>query len=233
MRQRWRSASPSVKASIAVGISSVVATQSSWNTDEQSSDRSTESHAQDSLGKLFNAMTDSRQFTHGASPFGSSIATVQCEGSSSFSASVMTRLSNIRKRRNTFKTMRDQAERETLESRFVVDWSNPIGEGSFGSVYVAEDRKTGEKVAIKKISKRATDDVSFQREMDALMHIRQHGGHPHICGLRANYDQGDYYYLVLDLVRYFFPRLDSLNACPRSCTHSHSIISLTQWWRNV
>ena len=96
--------------------------------------------------------------------------------------------------------MQDQAERETLESRYIIEWSNPIGEGSFGSVYVAEDRKTGEKVAVKKISKRATDDVSFRREMDALMHIREHGGHPHICGLRSNYDQGDYYYLVLDLV---------------------------------
>jgi aminoglycoside phosphotransferase len=124
-----------------------------------------------------------------------------CEGSSSgLSAGVLSRLSNIRKRRNTFKMMEDQAEHETLESRYSVDWSNPIGEGSFGSVYAAKDRKTGERVAVKKISKRATDDVSFQREMEALLHIRKCGGHPHICGLRSNYDQGDFYYLVLDMV---------------------------------
>lgn len=104
------------------------------------------------------------------------------------------------RRSNTFKLMENQRERETLESRYTVEWREPIGEGSFGAVYQAEEKKTGELVAVKKISKRATDDESFQREMEALLHIRSHGGHPNICGLRANYDQGDYYYLVLDLV---------------------------------
>lgn len=96
--------------------------------------------------------------------------------------------------------MQSTAQRQTLESRYQVQWRQPIGEGSFGSVFVAQDRKTGEQVAVKKISKEATDDASFQREMDALMHIRSNGGHPNICGLRENFDQGDYYYLVLDLV---------------------------------
>jgi serine/threonine protein kinase len=96
--------------------------------------------------------------------------------------------------------METQRERETLESRYKVEWEKPIGEGSFGSVFQAQEKKSGELVAVKKISKRATDDDSFQREMEALLHIREHGGHPNICGLRANYDQGDYYYLVLDLV---------------------------------
>ena len=113
--------------------------------------------------------------------------------------SIMHRLSNIR-RQNTFRRLDNMKERDTLEARYAVEWRKPIGEGSFGSVYVGEDRKTGESVAIKKISKQVHDSETFQREMDALMHIRSHGGHPNICGLRANYDQGDYYYLVLDLV---------------------------------
>jgi serine/threonine protein kinase len=116
-----------------------------------------------------------------------------------FKMPFVSRKSHLR-RSNTFKMMETQRERETLESRYKIEWAKPIGEGSFGSVFQAEDKKTGELVAVKKISKRATDDDSFQREMDALMHIREHGGHPNICGLRANYDQGDYYYLVLDLV---------------------------------
>lgn len=116
-----------------------------------------------------------------------------------FGMNFVSRRSNLR-RSNTFKLMETERERETLENRYTVEWSEPIGEGSFGAVYQAQDKKTGEHVAVKKISKRATDNESFQREMDALLHIRKHGGHPNICGLRANYDQGDYYYLVLDLV---------------------------------
>ena len=37
--------------------------------------------------------------------------------------------------------------------------------------------------------------------MDAFLHIRKSGGHPNICGLRENFDEGDYYYLILDLVQ--------------------------------
>lgn len=36
--------------------------------------------------------------------------------------------------------------------------------------------------------------------MDALLHIRSHGGHPNICMLRENFDEEDDYLLVLDLV---------------------------------
>lgn len=56
-------------------------------------------------------------------------------------------------------------------------------------------------MAVKKISKRFTNDSSFQQEMNALLQIRQKGGHPNICGLRENFDEGDFYYLVLDLIR--------------------------------
>lgn len=194
LRQFSRNSSPSLKASLAVGAGSLVLAHAEWSDDKR---RILDTLATEDNHRI--KVFDNQLFDSVTGLFFSGQSTAHCD-SSSFSASVMTRLSNIRKRRNTFKAMRDQAERETLESRYDIDWSNPIGEGSFGSVYAADDRKTGEKVAIKKISKRATDDVSFQREMEALMHIRAHGGHPHICGLRANYDQGDYYYLVLDLV---------------------------------
>lgn len=45
-----------------------------------------------------------------------------------------------------------------------------------------------------------TEHVEFQREMNALLHIRSNGGHPNICMLRENFDEEDDYLLVLDLV---------------------------------
>lgn len=54
---------------------------------------------------------------------------------------------------------------------------------------------------MKKISKQYTTDATFEREMDAFMHIRQSGDHPNICGLHENFEEGNYYYLVLDLVQ--------------------------------
>jgi Protein kinase domain len=104
------------------------------------------------------------------------------------------------RRHQTIQQMEKTATKASLKEHYDVNWSNPLGEGSFGSVHTAIERKTGEVVAVKKISKEYTDNVSFQREMDALLHIRQSGGHPNICGLRENYDEGQYYYLVLDYV---------------------------------
>jgi serine/threonine protein kinase len=88
-----------------------------------------------------------------------------------------------------------------LQSRYRVQWKQPLGEGAFGAVYIGTDVDTGERVAVKQISKSHTDNVTFQREMDALLHIRQQGGHPNICGMREHFDsQGPFYTLVLDLV---------------------------------
>lgn len=55
--------------------------------------------------------------------------------------------------------------------------------------------------AVKQISKQYTDVSTFQREMDAFLQIRKSGGHPNICGLRENFDEGDFYYLILDLIQ--------------------------------
>jgi predicted Ser/Thr protein kinase len=97
--------------------------------------------------------------------------------------------------------MADTADaKETLESKYAVQWRKPLGEGSFGNVYLAKDRKTNNRAAVKKISKKSSSDVNIQREMDALLHLRDNGGHPHICGLRENHDENDHYYIVLDLV---------------------------------
>ena len=103
-------------------------------------------------------------------------------------------------RDHTAKMMHATSELSSLRSRYRVNWWRPLGEGTFGTVYSAIDRRSGERVALKKLPKKFTDDMGFTREMDALMHLREEGGHPNICGLRENFEEGRHYYLTLDLV---------------------------------
>lgn len=103
-------------------------------------------------------------------------------------------------RYRTAQKMQESSNNKWVEDVYRVKWNRPLGEGSFGTVYQASDKKTGEKVAVKKIPKKFTDDVGFQREMDALLHVRDAGGHPNICGLRENFEEGRHYYLALDLI---------------------------------
>jgi len=87
-----------------------------------------------------------------------------------------------------------------LDDKYRVDWKTVLGEGAYGSVHPARVANTGEKVALKKISKQYTDTSSFRRETDALLRIYSNGGHPSISGLRDMYEDFDHYYLVMDLV---------------------------------
>ncbi len=105
------------------------------------------------------------------------------------------------RRHRTIEKMEESATRDTLMSKYKVNWSEPLGEGTFGVVYEAVDHVSGEKVAVKKIPKRCTDNETFQREMGALLRLRDAGGHPNICGLRENFEEGNFYYLVLDLIQ--------------------------------
>ena len=104
------------------------------------------------------------------------------------------------RRYQTLRKMDENSTKASLDSRYDIDWDSPIGEGSFGLVYVAKDRQTGEKVAVKKISKRYTNQNEFYREMNALLHLRKAGGHPGICSLREHFNEGGHYYVILDLV---------------------------------
>ena len=106
------------------------------------------------------------------------------------------------RRQATIQKMDETAvQDERLESRYDVHWQQaPLGEGAFGVVWAATDRSTGERVAVKKIPEHCTDLASFQREMDALLLLRERGGHPYTANLRANYEEQGAYYLVMDLV---------------------------------
>eukprot|EP00550_Attheya_septentrionalis_P001543 CAMPEP_0198291050 /NCGR_PEP_ID=MMETSP1449-20131203/8707_1 /TAXON_ID=420275 /ORGANISM="Attheya septentrionalis, Strain CCMP2084" /LENGTH=853 /DNA_ID=CAMNT_0043989641 /DNA_START=254 /DNA_END=2815 /DNA_ORIENTATION=+ len=103
-------------------------------------------------------------------------------------------------RHRTIANMESTMNHSKMESRYKINWTEVLGEGAFGMVYSAVDRLTGEKVALKKISKDCTSDASFQQEMNTLLHLMAVGGHCNICGLHEHYDEGKYYYLILDLI---------------------------------
>ena len=105
-----------------------------------------------------------------------------------------------RQRLPTSLVLKRNAKHSTIESKYTIDWKKPLGQGAYGAVYRAIGRKTGNSVAVKQIHKRFTDEDSFQREMDSLMLVKDHGGHPNLVGMRENFDQGDHFYIVLDLV---------------------------------
>jgi serine/threonine protein kinase len=69
------------------------------------------------------------------------------------------------------------------------------------AVYMCTDRITGEKHALKEMPKKYTNNESFQREIVALLRVRESGSsHPNICELKETFDENDNYYLVLDLI---------------------------------
>jgi len=104
-------------------------------------------------------------------------------------------------RQPTVERMNKTANQEkTVNSLYEIYWDDPIGVGTFGNVYQGRHRKTKVPVAVKKIPKRFTNDATFQREMDVLLHLEKTGGHPSICLMQEHFNEGDYYYLVFDLI---------------------------------
>ncbi len=75
-----------------------------------------------------------------------------------------------------------------------------LGEGAYGKVYKALSYKEGKDVALKVISRNDTDGSDFQREIDALEFLKEHGGHPHICNMIDYHDDGKLYYVSMELI---------------------------------
>mmetsp|Transcript_22555 Transcript_22555/g.51896 ORF Transcript_22555/g.51896 Transcript_22555/m.51896 type:complete len:421 (-) Transcript_22555:88-1350(-) len=93
-----------------------------------------------------------------------------------------------------------KTNRSAPQDRYHIEWSRLLGRGSYGSVHLATDSNTGERVAMKRIDQRATNSVVVHQEIDALQTIQKLGGHQNIVGFRDFYRDGDFQYLVLDLV---------------------------------
>jgi hypothetical protein len=131
--------------------------------------------------------THSSRLQHFVSP-----ATSGCEGA-------LLTFPRLR-RQATIEQLQVTASPNRLENTYRIRWDDKLGEGAYGSVYLAHHKITGEAVAVKEIDKRFTDSTSFQREMDALLRIREFSGHPHVCGMREHFEQGNFFYIVMDLV---------------------------------
>jgi serine/threonine protein kinase len=113
---------------------------------------------------------------------------------------LMTRNINLKRRSTLLKLNENSKPISSLKTKYKVSWKTPIGEGAFSTVFVATNRSTMDKVAIKKIPKQFTDSDAFQNEMDALLKIQENGGHPNCCSLNESFEDGKNFYLVLDLV---------------------------------
>ena len=88
-----------------------------------------------------------------------------------------------------------------MNKKYNIDWSNVLGEGAYGKVHLARVAATGEKVALKNISKRFTNSSAFTTETAALWRIYDAGGHPNISGLRDIYEDYSHFYVIIDLAR--------------------------------
>ena len=115
-------------------------------------------------------------------------------------ASIPTSSSSSSSPRNVMLHSRRSLRGRSLHAKYLVDWSTVLGEGAYGTVHPGRLKATGEKVAIKKISRHFTTSNTFQAETDALQRIYDNGGHPNISGLRDMYEDATHYYLILDLV---------------------------------
>ena len=99
------------------------------------------------------------------------------------------------------KEKNDKNNQKIMHTKYNIDWSNVLGEGAYGKVYLARVADTGEKVALKKISKRYTNSSAFISETAALWRVYDAGGHPNISGLRDIYEDDSHFYVILDLAR--------------------------------
>lgn len=73
-----------------------------------------------------------------------------------------------------------------------------IGEGGYCVVHKGRDRRTGELVAVKMLSKTETSAREFWSEVDVL---RVAGQHPNIMQLRGTFETDDCWYIVQDLAQ--------------------------------
>lgn len=63
------------------------------------------------------------------------------------------------RRFDTLRQIDQKSSKQSLAEKYKVDFASELGVGAFGSVHLAENRQTGQKVALKKISKVRVDPL--------------------------------------------------------------------------
>jgi len=86
----------------------------------------------------------------------------------------------------------------TLES--VYDLKDELGKGAFSIVYLAVNKKNGEKVAVKTIDKKAASTQQDQARLKTEVEILKKVRHPNIVCLKDMFETSDKLYLIMELV---------------------------------
>ena len=120
---------------------------------------------------------------------------------------------NINKEENNPFCCNEQNKEHSISSRYEIHRNEVLGEGTFGTVYLATKKSNGERIAMKIIPKKLLQKMSsttrgtspfeaFDREMKTHLKIQKAstGGHPNICYLHDYFESESHYFLVLELV---------------------------------
>jgi calcium-dependent protein kinase len=80
------------------------------------------------------------------------------------------------------------------------DFGRTLGKGQFGTTRLVTDKKTGEVLACKSISKRKLvtpeDIADVQREVQIMHHL---AGHPNVVTLRGAYEDKHHVHIVMEV----------------------------------
>ncbi|KAL3904313.1 MAG: hypothetical protein SGILL_010116, partial [Bacillariaceae sp.] len=105
------------------------------------------------------------------------------------------------KKRGTVEKLEQLKTRGDAERKYEWNKDKPVGQGAYSRVYKASTKDTEhETVALKEISKKYTNNQSFQQEMEAMLHVQEQGGHPHLISLHEHFESDDSFILVLDYI---------------------------------
>jgi predicted transcriptional regulator len=107
----------------------------------------------------------------------------------------------LEKKESPLKLSRNPEQVDKIENRFFI--VKKLGEGTFGAVYLAEDKKTKQRVALKQLFPDRFDLEDVQEEIDLLNYIQanypQHTCPPFLaCYVGFFVDQKRHYYLTME-----------------------------------
>jgi len=80
------------------------------------------------------------------------------------------------------------------------DIKDELGKGAFSIVYLAVNKKTGEKVAVKTIDKKAASTTQDQNRLKTEVEILKKVSHPNIVCLKDMFETSEKLYLIMELV---------------------------------
>eukprot|EP00930_Biecheleria_cincta_P081336 TRINITY_DN701_c0_g2_i1.p1 TRINITY_DN701_c0_g2~~TRINITY_DN701_c0_g2_i1.p1 ORF type:complete len:866 (+),score=143.08 TRINITY_DN701_c0_g2_i1:47-2644(+) len=120
----------------------------------------------------------------------------------SFQAICWTLLWQLKSKYCHFLARKETLQRSLRNVSDVLDLGETLGRGTFGSVFLATDRKSGEQRAVKRIQKNVSgSEDDMQQHRQALAQEIEHLqilDHPHVLRLYEHFEDGSHWYLVTE-----------------------------------